>query len=366
MTYVLFFLVLPLFEAVTQPLRLDMDVFAQRRAEFMKQLSPRSVAILVCKPEYTRNGDVEYDYRQESNFYYLTGFEEPESILLLNPSAARYKFVLFVRKGNSIVEIFQGSRAGVRGAMATFRADTAVLSSDFTESIPSFASNAGTLYYSFGVNPRIDDRIRSLFMEPAGSSWSIQDPSPLLAGMRLIKNKGDWDMGFQKAIDISKQAHVDAIKAIRPGMFEYEVQSVFEAGYRKNGSPRNGYACIIGSGPNSCTLHYDRNDRRMEDGDVVVMDCGAEYGYYSADITRTVPVNGKFTSEQREIYQLVLDAQNAALRNSKARHHQEFAGQYHERDPGNRIAAEGFHQEQKGFAPFHFARVLTLAGTGCA
>ena len=314
MKCLLFFLLIPLFEAVGQPLRLDMEVSAKRRTEFMRQINPRSVAIFACKPEYIRNGDVEYDYRQENNFYYLTGFEEPESILLLNPSAARYRYVLFVRGRNPVMETFQGPRSGVDGAMTTFHADTAVLFSDFMESVTSFASNAGTLYYSFGINPMIDERIRSAFLESGTSSWSIQDPSPILAEMRLIKNEGDWEMGFQKAMDISVEGQVDAIKAIRPGMFEYEVQAVFEYVYRKNGSPRNGYACIIGSGPNSCTLHYDRNDRRMQDGDVVVMDCGAEYGYYSADITRTLPVNGKFTNEQREIYQIVLDAQNAAIR----------------------------------------------------
>ena len=304
---------LPLLEAVSQPVRRDMEVFAERRAAFMRQLEPHSAAILASKPEYIRNGDVEYDYRQESNFYYLTGFEEPESILLLNPSAPGYRYVLFVRGRSLMMETVQGPRPGVEGAMTRFKADTAVLSNDFAASVASFAANAGTLYYCFGLNPKVDDLIRSTFLGD-GSTWSIRDPSPILAEMRVIKNAGDWDMGFQKAIDISTQAHLDAIRAIRPEMFEYEVRAVFEYDYRKHGSPRDGYACIIGSGPNSCILHYDRNERRMEDGDVVLMDCGAEYGYYSADITRTVPVNGKFTHEQREIYQIVLNAQDAAMR----------------------------------------------------
>lgn len=301
--------------ALSQPLHLDMDVFAARRTDFVKQLPARSIAIFACKPEYIRNGDIEYTYRQESNFYYLTGFEEPQSILLLNPSAARYKYVLFVRPRNPMLETWQGARTGVEGAMLTFRADTAIAFNDFQRSVPSLLPDNGTLYYSFGINPRIDDMIRAMFTEGQhAENWTTRDPAPLLAEMRLIKNEGDWRMGFQKAIDISAQAHLEAFKAIRPGMYEYEVQAVFEYVYRKNGSQRDGYPCIIGSGPNSCTLHYEENSRQMRDGDMVLMDCGAEYGYYSADITRTVPVNGRFTNEQRQIYQLVLDAQTTAVR----------------------------------------------------
>ena len=307
-------LILPSLQTFSQPLQLDMDVFAKHRAEFTKQLAPQSVAMFASKPEYIRNGDVEYDYRQESNFYYLSGFEEPESMVLLNPSAPRYKYVLFVRMRNPALETFQGARAGVDGAMDMFKADTALLFVDFQKSISAFLPRTGTLYYSFGINPKIDEMTRDMFLERQhGDNWSIKDPAPLLAEMRLIKNADDWNMGFQQAINISAQAHAEAFKAIKPGMYECEVQAVFESVYRRNGSPRNGYPCIVGSGPNSGTLHYDKNTRKMLDGDVVLMDCAAEYGYYSADITRTVPVNGKFSREQREIYQLVLDAQNAAI-----------------------------------------------------
>jgi Xaa-Pro aminopeptidase len=312
-TLILF--MLPALGALAQPLQLDMAVFAQRRAEFMKQLGPQSAALFASKPEYIRNGDVEYDYRQESNFYYLTGFEEPESILLLNPSAEKYKYILFVRRRNPGTEIWQADRAGVDGAMVLFKADTALASSDFQQLVISFLPKTGTLYYSFGINPKTDDMVRGIFLEGQnGDNWSIKDPVPILAEMRLIKNEGDWKMGLRTAIDISTQAHIDAFKSIKPGMFEYEVQAVFEHTYRKNGSPRNAYPCIVGSGPNSCTLHYDKNTRQMREGELVLMDCGAEYGYYAADVTRTVPVNGKFTKEQREIYQIVLDAQKAAIR----------------------------------------------------
>jgi len=297
-----------------QPIELDMEVFSQRRESFMSQLQPGGYAIFPCKPEYLRNLDVEYEYRQESNFYYLSGFEEPESILLLNPSAPRYKFVLFVRKRDRRRETYDGPRAGVEGAMSVFKADTALYFSEFNSSFHSFISFRGPLYYTFGINPSIDDMIREFCIEGrSGMNCPLIDPAPILAEMRLIKNEGDWKTGLAGAIDISAQAHIEAMKAIRPGMYEIEIQAVFESTFRKLGSPRNGYSCIVGSGPNSGILHYNKNTRKMLDGEVVLMDCAAEYGYYSADITRTVPVNGRFSPEQREVYEIVLEAQTAAM-----------------------------------------------------
>ncbi|MCG8606078.1 Xaa-Pro dipeptidase, partial [bacterium] len=161
---------------------------------------------------------------------------------------------------------------------------------------------------------KVDDFMRRAVIERrSGGNWAVIDPAPILNQMRLIKNDGDWRMGLQKAIDISAEAHIEAIKSIESGMYEYEVQAVFEYVFRKSGSPRNGYQCIVGSGANSTILHYNVNNRRMKTGDMVVMDCGAEYGYYSADITRSVPVSGEFTDAQKELYRIVLDAQKAAI-----------------------------------------------------
>ena len=301
--------------ACAQPIQLNMDVFAQRREAFMKKMQPGSAAIFPCKPEYMRNGDVEYEYRQESNLYYLSGFEEPQSILLLNPGAERYKYILFVRKRDQNLETWNGMRSGTDGAMAAFRADTAIGYNDFRTTARAFIPKEGPLYYNFNVNPQLDDMVRDLFLEGSGdNSHPIKNSSLILAELRLIKNEGDLAMGLRKAVDISAQAHIEAMKSIAPGMNEMEVQGVFEYVYRKNGSPRNGYPSIVGSGPNSCILHYSENTRQMKSGDVVLMDCAAEYDYYSADITRTVPVNGAFTQEQRAIYRIVLDAQQAGIR----------------------------------------------------
>lgn len=312
----LFFLLALLTSAASsQPIVLDMNVFAERREEFMKKMEPNSVAIFPCKPEYLRNLDVEYEYRQESNFYYLSGYEEPESIFLINPSAPKQKFVMFVRKRDPRRETYDGPRSGTDGAMKTFRADTAYFVDDFRVNAVRHLVRDGTLYYTFGINPKSDDLIRTMFVERrASGNYPIVDPSPILAEMRLIKNDGDLRMGMRKAVEISVKGHIEAIKSIEPNMNEGEIQAVHEFTYRRNGSPRNGYPCIVGSGPNSTILHYNKNNRVMRDGEVILMDCGAEYGYYSADVTRTVPVNGKFSKEQRDIYSLVLDAQNAAMR----------------------------------------------------
>ncbi len=300
--------------AYAQPLQLDPEVFAQRRAAFMEKMDQTAVALFPGKPVYQRNLDVEYPYRQESNFYYLSGFEEPESILLLNPSAAKHKYVMFVRERNRRRETYDGKRAGVEDAMAVFKADTAIYLTAFDKAISRFVGHDRTLYYTVGINPEWDQWMtKNIVGKRSRGNWPVVDPAPILNQMRLIKNEGDWKMGLTKAIDISAAAHIEAMKAIRAGMYEYEIQAVFEYVFRKNGSPRNGYGCIVGSGPNSTVLHHNINNRKLQDGEMVLMDCGAEYGYYSADITRSVPVDGKFSKAQREIYEIVLRAQQAAI-----------------------------------------------------
>jgi Xaa-Pro aminopeptidase len=297
-----------------QPLQLDQEIFKQRRATFMEKMDSNAVAIFPCKPEYSRNLDVNYPYRQESNFYYLSGFEEPQSILLISPSDPNNKYVMFVRKKDPRREVWEGARAGIEDAMTEFMADTALNIEDIKQTLDQFTQYDRTIYYTFGINPEYDRFIRDRFVEKRSrGNWPIIDPAPILNQMRLIKNEGDWKMGLKKAIDISAAAHEEAIRALKPGMYEYEVQAIFEFVYRRNGSPRNAYPCIIGSGPNSTILHYDKNNRRLEEGEMILMDCAAEYGYYSADITRTVPTSGTFTKEQRDIYSIVLDAQNQAM-----------------------------------------------------
>ncbi len=340
---------------LAQPIQLDMSVFSERRKEFSKRIDSTAAAIFAAKPEYIRNGDVEYDYRQESNFYYLSGFEEPQSILLVNPSHPRYKYVMFVRKRDPRRETFDGPRAGTEGAISTFQADTALYFDDFEKSVLQFIKRDRTLYYTFGINPEIDSKIQQFF---SGKTTPLTDPSYILSEMRLIKNDGDWKMGMSQTIDISMKAHLEAFKAVRSGMNEGEIQAVFESVYRKNGSPRNGYPCIIGSGPNSTILHYNKNTRAMNDGELLLMDCASEYGGYSADITRTVPVNGKFSKRQRDIYELVLTAQNTAMKMIKPGLRYNDWNIAIDSVLGNGLVKLGFIKDKKDF------RVFSLHGYG--
>lgn len=343
--------------AQAQPIRLDMEVFKQRREAFLKQLPPNSVALFPSKPVYQRNLDVSYEYRQESNFYYLSGYEEPEAVLLLRPAETGHRFVMFVRRRDQVRETYDGPRSGVEGAMNDFGADTAYYITELRTVLHHYSRPDGMLYYTFGINPDIDEIVAKQFVERrASGNWAITDPSPILAEMRLIKNEGDLRMGLKKAVDISALAHIEAIKSIEPGMNECEIQAVFEFVFRRNGSPRNGYGCIVGSGPNSTILHYHANNRTMNDGEVVLMDCAAEYGYYSADITRTVPVNGKFSKEQREIYQLVLDAQNAAMRMVRPGVVKSALDEVIDSVLGNGLVKLGFIRERKDH------RMFTLHG----
>lgn len=281
----------------------------------MSRMDSAGIAIFPSKPEFMRNLDIEYEYRQESNFYYLSGFEEPYSVLLMNPSHPKYKFVMYVRKRDPQRETYEGPRAGIEGAIADFKADTALYFDEFESTVRTFIQKDRLIYYTFGINHDLDEKIQSFTINARSfGNWPIIDPAPIVNEMRVMKNEGDWKMGLQRAVDISADAHLEAMKAIKAGKYEYEIQAVFEFVYRKEGSPRNGYPCIVGSGPNSTILHYSKNSRKMNDGEMILMDCAAEYGYYSADITRTVPVNGIFSKEQRAIYQLVFDAQETAMK----------------------------------------------------
>jgi Xaa-Pro aminopeptidase len=340
---------------LAQPLKLDMNVFAERRTAFLARMDSNAVAVFPCMPEYSRNLDVEFPYRQESNFYYLSGFEEPESFLIFSTARAKFTFVMGVRKRDPVRESWTGIRAGEEGAIAEFRADTAYVSDDFEKAVYAALRGKSKIYYGFGVNPEYDKKIQSMFVaRRSGQNYEIVDPAPIVNSMRVIKNEGDWKMGLQRAVDISVDAHIAAYKAVKPKKYERQIQAVFEYVYRNEGSPRDGYPCIIGSGPNATILHYNENARQMNDGELVLMDCAAEYGYYSADITRTIPVNGTFSANQRTIYQLVLDAQNAAMRIVRPGLPYRDMTTAIDSVLGNGLLALGFIKEKKDFKMYSF------------
>ncbi|MBT8203519.1 MAG: aminopeptidase P N-terminal domain-containing protein [Acidimicrobiia bacterium] len=296
----------------------DPTPFELRRKRFAEELGD-GMAIIVGGREVVRNFDSYYPFRQDSDFYFLTGFPEPDAVAVLNPSHPTEQYVLFVRPHDREREIWDGYRAGVDGAVDTYGADSAYPISDLKRKLREHAVDRSRIYYTLG-DDRFDSTVIDLLQtrgdQRVRSGWAIpsviENPSPTLHEMRLIKSGPEVEW-LTEACRISAEAHCEAMRYTRAGLFEYQTQAALEFVFRQLGSPRDGYPSIVGSGPNACILHYHENSRRMEDGDLVLIDAGAEYGQFSADITRTFPVNGTFTAPQRAIYDVVLAAQAAAF-----------------------------------------------------
>ncbi|MBI2493154.1 MAG: aminopeptidase P N-terminal domain-containing protein [Candidatus Rokubacteria bacterium] len=295
----------------------DLAAFGERRLRFATALGD-ALAIVPGAQEARRNSDVHYEFRQSSDFYFLTGFDEPDAVAVFNPAHAKERYVLFVRPRDRELEIWNGSRAGVEGAVATYGADAAYPIAELDDRLREWLLDRPTVYYRLGQGAH-DGRVTRLVAELRAARARghnapvrIEDPGPLLAELRLRRSPAELAR-HRRACEISRDAHVEAMRYARPGLYEYQVQAALEFVFRVNGSPRNGYPSIVASGPNACILHYSENRRRLEDGDLLLIDAGCEYGYHSADITRTFPVNGRFTAPQRAIYELVLRAQLAGI-----------------------------------------------------
>lgn len=292
-------------------------------AEFINRLGQDSVAIISSAPEATRSNDTNYRYRQNSDFYYLTGFDEPEAIAVITPTQEQ-KFTLFVRPRDPEREIWDGRRAGVEGAVKQYGADAAFPAEEFREKLGDLINGARNLYYRIGGgNPELDDmivrqigRMRSMGRKGINAPEAIIDTGAILHEMRLIKSADEVEL-MQRAADIAAEAHREAMKTARPGMKEYEVEALIEFIFRRSGAAGPAYTSIVGSGPNATVLHYINNDATLRDGDLLLVDAGAEYQGYASDITRTFPVNGRFTQAQRDIYDLVLQTQVDCVRRAR-------------------------------------------------
>ena len=287
--------------------------------EFMNRIEKNSVAIIPAAREAVRSHDTHYRYRQNSDFFYLTGFEEPEAIAVITPAREK-KFTLFVRPRDLEQEIWTGYRAGVEGAVADYDADEAFTISDFDAKLPEIMDGPDVLYYAFGhTSPEMDQKIisqlasmRETNRKPLEPPRTIVDPSSILHEMRVLKSSEEIEI-MQRAADIAAEAHVEAMQNVRPGMMEYEVEDMLEAYFRKHGAAGSSYTSIVGGGGNATVLHYIDNKDQLKDGDLLLVDAGAEYKGYASDITRTFPINGKFTDAQREIYDLVLKCQKSCV-----------------------------------------------------
>jgi len=286
--------------------------------EFMRRMEPNSVAIIPSAREATRSNDTHYRFRQDSDFFYLTGFEEPNAIAVINPSQSP-KYTLFVRPRDPEREIWDGRRAGVEGARQDFGADESFPIAEFDEKLNDILDGAERLYYRLGVNSDLDDtiirqiaRMRAVNRKPIHPPQTIIDPATIVHELRVLKSPEEIEI-MQRAADIAAEAHVEAMKAVRPGMNEYEVEALIERVFRERGAAAPAYTSIVGAGPNATVLHYINNDGQLRDGDLLLVDAGAEYKGYASDITRTYPINGRFTKAQREIYELVLKAQKSCV-----------------------------------------------------
>jgi Xaa-Pro aminopeptidase len=286
--------------------------------EFMRRMERNSVAIIPGAREATRSNDTNYRFRQDSDFFYLTGFEEPDAIAVIK-SSEQPAYTLFVRPRDPEREIWDGRRAGVEGARNDYGAQESFPISEFDEKLHEILDGAERLYYRLGINGDLDDKIikeisrmRALNRKPIHPPQTIIDPATIVHEMRVVKSVEEIEL-MQRAADIAAEAHCEAMKAARPGMNEYELEALIERIFRQRGASAPAYTSIVGAGPNATVLHYINNDGVLRDGDLLLIDAGAEYKGYASDITRTFPINGRFTKPQREIYELVLKAQKACV-----------------------------------------------------
>src|SRR5690554_880307 len=295
------------------------DRFADHRRQLAEAIGTDGIAVVPAAVEVVRNDDVHHPFRQDSNFVYLTGFEEPDAVCVLAPGHPDGEFVLFVRPRDPEMEAWTGYRVGVDGAKERYGADAAYEIDKLDEVLPRLMLGRSVLWYRMG-DPNHDGRIVGL-LQKARSYWerygrpvpeAVRDISVPLASQRVTKSEEELE-SMRAACLLSAEGHREAMRFARPELYEYQVQAAMEYVWREAGSPRNGYPSIVASGPNACILHYVENDREMEDGDLLLIDAAAEVDFYSADITRTFPINGTFTAPQRALYDVVLAAQRAAI-----------------------------------------------------
>ncbi len=296
--------------------------FAKRRKLLTQHLGKKSVAILPTAPEVMRNRDSDYPFRPDSDFFYLTGFHEPEALAIIMAEGKSTKFILFCREKNPKMEIWTGARVGLENAIAQYGATAAYAYSDIDEILPLLLENQDKIFYSLGNHEAFDFQlIQWLNAVKQKSRAGITAPNEIIRldniihEMRLCKSPSEIKT-MRNAAKLSSQAHCQAMRTCRPGMYEYEIEAeILHTFHKNNGVPA--YNSIVGGGQNACTLHYTSNNTKLNNGELLLIDAGAELNYYASDITRTFPINGKFSAPQKAIYDIVLQAQLAAINQVK-------------------------------------------------
>jgi Xaa-Pro aminopeptidase len=299
---------------------LTSQVFERRRRRFMEGIGPGAAAIFVAAPESIRANDVEYRYRQHSDFQYLTGFPEPGAACLLLPGHSKEEYVLFVRPRDPERETWTGRRAGVEGAIQSFGAQAAYSIDEIEQKLPPYLADRDSLYFGLDRSTR-EFRARVLaWMEEAQvkrqrsgmGPRSLVDPRELLHEMRLRKDAEELAC-MRRAASVTAEAHAAVMREARAGLYEYEIEALIDYAFRRMGATGPAYPSVVASGANATILHYTANDGLLHDGDLLLVDAGAELEYYCADVTRTVPVGRRFEGRGRALYEIVLEAQRVAI-----------------------------------------------------
>jgi Xaa-Pro aminopeptidase len=293
--------------------------FARRRKNLMAMMEPNSIAIIPSAREQMRSRDTEYPFRQDSDFYYLSGFTEPSAVLVLIPGRRHGQFVMFCREREPTMELWHGFRAGPEGVCEKFAADDAFPIGDIDDILPGLIEGRERVYYSMGRTAGFDrqimewvNSIRSKEASGAVPPGEFTDLNHLVHELRLVKSAAELRL-LRRAGEITARGHQRAMRYCRPATYEYQLEAEILHEFCSAGARHAAYPSIVGSGANACTLHYVDNAAKMRDGELVLIDAGCELDYYAADVSRTFPVNGRFNKEQRALYELVLQAQLAAI-----------------------------------------------------
>jgi Xaa-Pro aminopeptidase len=292
--------------------------FARRRRQLMREMEVGAIAVIPSSSEILRNGDVHFPFRQDSDFLYLSGFSEPNAVIVLVPERSQGEYILFCREKDPEQETWHGRRTGQTGAVEKYGADDSFPITDLNEILPGMMENKEKVFYTMGRYPDFDKHMLEWFNQVKQNSRSgVRAPTEFVAlefplnEMRLFKTVHEQKL-MRKAAKIAANAHKRAMRVCKPGCFEYELEAEFLYEFHRNGG-QAAYPSIVGGGENGCILHYTENRDSLKDGDLVLIDAGAEYQGYASDLTRTYPVNGEFSPVQRETYEVVLRAQQAAI-----------------------------------------------------
>jgi Xaa-Pro aminopeptidase len=297
-----------------------MKPYSTRRAALLAQMQAQGggVAVIPTAPEVTRNRDADYPYRHDSYFYYLSGFTEPDAVLVL-VAGKQNQSILFCRDKNLEREIWDGFRYGPAVAREKFGFDAAFAIEQLDQEMPALLADAGAVFYALGQNEKRDAQlqgwlqgVRAMSRSGVETPAGVYDVQRLLDQMRLIKDEHEI-VAMARAGDISAAAHCRAMRMSRPGLREYQLEAELLHEFRFNGAQAPAYGSIVAAGANACVLHYQAGATELKDGDLVLIDAGCEFDSYAADITRTFPANGKFSGPQKTLYEIVLAAQNAAI-----------------------------------------------------